>query len=341
MTEETLDFVSRSTYTPPPTSLQEKPKTPRKRVKKEEKVDDSPYNIILPTLQGLISSIPINHNQAGSLYVTRNFPSDPPPFSMSIYSEYIPIMMLRFCNPQTVPLNGSLNSQARQLFKNNDKLALHKNNYHLMYLMNLACDYSGSDHRRTRDNFRTHLKTTYKQYFEQYGKAFLKSEGSLPLNYLQYNVTGIEKEQGLSKFTNFTYGQGQLNVRVGERVLIDTYSMFIGNKPLIVATCLPENYLYHRLRFAMGLPLDLTRVIIFIDKALESPDFPHKSLQKYYNDLLLPEILKTACIIAKVPTEFIDSKCFIERFSISGETPMEINAKKDELKKSFLNSLTK
>jgi len=342
--EELLNST-RSTSPPlrynPPASLQEKPKTPRKRTKKEEKVDNSPYNIIVPSLQGLISDIPINHKQAGPLFISNNRRGGTP-FTMSIYSEYIPIMMLRYCNPNIVPLNSGLNSNAKQLFQNKDKIALNQNNYHLLYLLNMTVDYSSSSDRRDRDTFRNHLKgSKITKLLEEHSKLYYASDGEISLSYLKANTKMVEKEEGLPKFTNFTYGQGLLNVRVGQPVHIDTYSMFYGDKPLIVATCLPENYVYHRLRLLLGLPLDLTRVIIFIDKALESPDYPHKSVQKYYYDMLLPEILKTSCIIAKVPTWYIDTKCFVEKFSIDGQTPMEINAKKDELKKSFLSYLLK
>lgn len=85
------------------------------------------------------------------------------------------------------------------------------------------------------------------------------------------------------------------------------------NRAHVIATILPENLVYQKLHFLKHGTIDLSKVIILIDSALDSTSFPSPRVREMYRKELLPMILETSCTVFKVPIEFIMSSCFYNK----------------------------
>lgn len=110
--------------------------------------------------------------------------------------------------------------------------------------------------------------------------------------------------------------------------------------PHVMAVVLPENYMYvkyHLLRYN-SIPLD--RVVVLIDKELDSTSFPVKPFRALYKKLL-PHIMSTKCDVWKVPLEFIEENCFIDSSSVLPDNILDMEkatgALIDEFYEEFCN----
>jgi len=85
--------------------------------------------------------------------------------------------------------------------------------------------------------------------------------------------------------------------------------------------------------------LDLSKVIILIDRELDTTTFPKQPFRRLYREGMMPHIMKSACDVWKVPQSFIKEKCFVEPFSLRGIGPLERKRVLDQLIEGFINSL--
>lgn len=86
--------------------------------------------------------------------------------------------------------------------------------------------------------------------------------------------------------------------------------------PHVLAVVLPENYLYLKYKLLVDNTLDMSKVIILINKNMDTPQFECKPFRKLYRDFLKPKIEETACDVWKVPLDYIVSSCFMRGYSL-------------------------
>jgi len=80
-------------------------------------------------------------------------------------------------------------------------------------------------------------------------------------------------------------------------------------KAQVMAVVLPENYIYQKQHFLLTGTIDLTKVIILVNKELDSTSFPHKAFRAYYRKHILPIINSLNVDVWKVPQSFITENC--------------------------------
>ena len=109
--------------------------------------------------------------------------------------------------------------------------------------------------------------------------------------------------------------------------------------PHVLAVVLPENYLYLKYKLLVDNTLDMSKVIILINKNMDTPQFECKPFRKLYRDFLKPKIEETACDVWKVPLEYIVSSCFMEEYSLMSLGMKERRAISQKLIDGFKESV--
>lgn len=135
---------------------------------------------------------------------------------------------------------------------------------------------------------------------------------------------------------------GRISMR-SWRGMIDILSFYVKEEnyiPHIIGVCLPENYLYHRIRAMLGLPLDLSKVEILMNRELDTPRFVRKPVRKYYRDNIKETLLSLNCNIWEVPHSFIMENVFIQRYKLQGKRISEKKREIEALAKLFLSQNT-
>jgi hypothetical protein len=119
------------------------------------------------------------------------------------------------------------------------------------------------------------------------------------------------------------------------------FSVIVAGNPYIMAVIPREKYLYHRTRVLLGLPLDLSKVVILIDRRLDLPgedDIP-KAFKALYQKTLENTIKSTGAMIFKVPLEFIKENCFLSDFAIKSKNKKERQTESSIFLTNFYKSL--
>ncbi len=154
------------------------------------------------------------------------------------------------------------------------------------------------------------------------------------------SITDLQCEQFLDRAEATDYTNGYrviLNQRVYS-ALLDFYSMYYKNlttsqgvfTPRVIAVSLPENYYYHRLSILKGR-IDLSKIIILVDKDLDSPRFECQPFRQLYKETLLPHIMESGCQVWKVPYEYIVENCFHQSFNVRENNIFERQADVEEI----------
>lgn len=141
------------------------------------------------------------------------------------------------------------------------------------------------------------------------------------------------KESFHRRFTLRTYNGSIGWYSIYEQIMIREESVA---KPHILSVILPENLYYQKLHIIKYGNIDLTKVIILVNRELEDSDFHLPGLRTLYMGRLKPLIQATGATIMLVPQSYIEDKCFIPEFKL----PISIRERRkaiDELKQTFLN----
>lgn len=126
------------------------------------------------------------------------------------------------------------------------------------------------------------------------------------------------------------------------RSALGAYNFFVGTevtntKPTMISVILPENLEYHRLRYAAEMPVDLSKVIILIDKEIFNTTYPIKPARAFFKKHILPEVMKSSCTVFKVPMSYILKNCFHTEYEFEGKGISALKEHKD-IKDKFINS---
>lgn len=108
--------------------------------------------------------------------------------------------------------------------------------------------------------------------------------------------------------------------------------------PYIMAVVLPENYIYQKLNIIKNKEIDLNKIIILVDRELDSPDFPNKAFRTFYKQEIEPYLTTLTCDVWKVPTEYIIEKCFLPKFRLKEKNVIKRKAEIEGIIKEFINN---
>ena len=180
------------------------------------------------------------------------------------------------------------------------------------------------------------LNSSMERYVLGQLQAFINTANNMPIHNMGYssNVQGA-----LTYFESDIYSN--VNLRT-YGMLMGFFSAIQGTTPYILAVIPRKDYVYHRTSILMGRPLDLSRVVILVDRRLDLPgddDIP-KSFKALYQKTLENTIRSTGASIFKVPGEFIKENCFLStKFEITSRDKKERRKQSSQFLTKFYNSL--
>ena len=124
---------------------------------------------------------------------------------------------------------------------------------------------------------------------------------------------------------------------------ISAYSLFLKNDnnnciPHMLAVVLPENYMYVKYHLMVYDTIPLDKVIVLINKDLDSTSFRPAAFRTLYRELMF-HVLKSACQVWKVPHEFILENCFLHSYKLKEENIIKRKKETEELIGEFYDSI--
>ena len=103
----------------------------------------------------------------------------------------------------------------------------------------------------------------------------------------------------------------------------------------VLAVVLPENYLYQKYKILMDGCIDMSRVIILVNKDLSTTAYDCPPFKKWYRKYLMQSVLESGADVWEVPREYIREKCFLGKFSLSGMNIFEKRKAKADIIDAF------
>lgn len=150
---------------------------------------------------------------------------------------------------------------------------------------------------------------------------------------LNFNVL-VQSSHAHSDYNGCFNGWAHSRVKMRSwKAFISAFTFCVKNQeeyiPHIIATTLPENLEYHKLRAIAGFPVDLSKVIVLIDRELDTPRFAIKPARKMYREFFRNSLLDSCCDIWEVPLEFIIKSCFLGNYEQTGSITQRRKAKNE------------
>lgn len=137
----------------------------------------------------------------------------------------------------------------------------------------------------------------------------------------------------ISTFSLRTYRGSIGNFQFSKRLENGDYEDYI--LPVI----LPQNLYYQKLHVLTTGKIDLSKVIILIDKRLEDPDFALPGMRKFYEGRLKPQLRASAAQLWFVPPGYIEQNCYISRVvSLKSEKLDDRQKEIDSIADIFIDS---
>jgi len=256
--------------------------------------------------------------------------------TMSVYSDFIPLLYLT-SGLRAPRIRVSQNSYLNIVGIEEEKYV--EEDYHKWrekYLSGVISGYYDSSFSFDKNQNIIGLHYELKRWIEMDSR--MDVENLIP--YPSHSWSVCDRTAVLNRMGRFQIGSScQRTYRVGT----SAFSLYLANNrqwtPHVLAVVLPENYIYLKYKLLTQNVLDLSKVIILIDRELDTTTFPKQPFRRLYREGMMPHIMKSACDVWKVPQSFIKEKCFVEPFSLRGIGPLERKRVLDQLIEGFINSL--
>lgn len=256
--------------------------------------------------------------------------------SMSVYTDFIPLLYLTSGlkrATKTTSLQAYLNLKQKNDFKDDEY-----NKWIQKYdggTLSGFCKYSFTSDQESNI---INLKESIESWME-YDRMM---DVETILGYPRYSWEGINRTTIMQQIRTGHIGSScQRTYIVGT----SAFSMYRGEDnryiPHVLAVILPENYLYLKYKLLTQNVLDLSKVIILVDRELNTAKFCQQAFRKLYKEAMLPQIMKSSCDVWKVPQSFIQEKCFVEPFNLRGIKLKERGEFLGQLVKEFTSSFSK
>jgi hypothetical protein len=90
-----------------------------------------------------------------------------------------------------------------------------------------------------------------------------------------------------------------------------------------MAVILPENYVYQKQHVLVHGTIDLSKVIVLVNRELDDTDFHNKNFRAYYRKHLLPILNEMKVEVWKVPVSFMEENCFHGNITLEATSFMD------------------
>lgn len=145
----------------------------------------------------------------------------------------------------------------------------------------------------------------------------------------------------------FTGGYPSLLLRARSySALLFPYTLYKRNEegadiPEILAVILPENLIYQKLHIIHHGTIDMSKVIILVNRELDSTAYPNKAFRTSYKKNFEPLLKNIKADVWKVDQKWIIDNCFMQKLKIDDKNIVRRKEKIKELIQAFLNSAPK
>ena len=185
---------------------------------------------------------------------------------------------------------------------------------------------NGRTSNLARDHFRAMLATDV--------NLFIKDINLVNVNHNDYSASSfdysdrafINGEAMRINARTFSASLGQLTCFLEESRWSRVYT------PQIMGVILPENYVYQKQHVLVHGTIDLSKVVVLVNRELDDTDFHNKNFRAYYRKHLLPLLNSLKVDIWKVPMSFMEEQCFHGGVTLEKTSFME---KKQELEETY------
>lgn len=126
--------------------------------------------------------------------------------------------------------------------------------------------------------------------------------------------------------------------------LVSPFSLIIRNgdreySPHILAVIPPENFIYMKYEWLLTGNIDLSKIVILIDRELDNTEFPNKPFRALYKKEIQPYLETLNTTIAKVPIEYIKEKCFVGKYKLKSRNIIERKKEIEKITENFISSI--
>lgn len=259
-------------------------------------------------------------------------------------------------NVKQLPIKALISTDSNEsIFGNRNVICPYTNLIPIIYLGNCNRLYKRTNSINSAEIWRWDLQCGENEALKSLGNYYLGNlsgnPGDIINKYLKedsrllfddwdnYSYHGESSFEHIGTSATYRLGNGHSNKG---RVTLAPYTFTFEDDydiqiPYVMAVTLPENYIYHKLSILKNGYIDLSKVIILIDRELDTPAFPNKYLRAYFREYIYPKIIETNCDVWEVPQTFIKYNCFLGRYSQTG-TIEERRERFGELVNNFLTS---
>jgi hypothetical protein len=108
--------------------------------------------------------------------------------------------------------------------------------------------------------------------------------------------------------------------------------------PQVMAVVLPENYVYQKQHILVHGTIDLSKVIVLVNRELDDTDFHNKNFRAYYRKHLLPILNEMKVEVWKVPVSFMEENCFHSGINLEATSFMDKKKEIETIYDDFRNT---
>lgn len=173
-------------------------------------------------------------------------------------------------------------------------------------------------------------------------KFFIRDNNLININYTSDSASGFhytrrafhDGEAMRIHARTFAVSLGQLTCFLETEAYSRVYT------PQVLAVILPENYVYQKWHILTHGTIDLSKVIVLVNRELDDTDFHHKNFRAYYRKYLLPVLNELKVEVWKVPVSFMEEYCFHNGITFEKTAFMERRQETETIFTSFRNQFT-
>lgn len=180
---------------------------------------------------------------------------------------------------------------------------------------------------------------TFERTLRDATKFFITDNNLVNVNYTSDSASGFN-------YTNRAFREGEA-MRIHARTFavslgqltcfLETESYSRVYTPQVLAVVLPENYVYQKWHILTYGTIDLSKVIVLVNRELDDTDFHHKNFRAYYRKYLLPVLNDLKVDVWKVPVSFMEEYCFHQGITLEKKSFMERRQETETVFDSFRN----
>lgn len=179
--------------------------------------------------------------------------------------------------------------------------------------------------------------SNFEAMLKRQSNYFIKDRNLVDITYVDNSASSFD-------FTPRAFRDGQ-SMRINARtfnVSLGQLTCFLESErwsrvytPQVMAVILPENYVYQKQYVLVHGKIDLSKVIVLVNRELDNTDFHSKNFRAYYRKHLLPILNELKVDVWKVPLSFIQENCLHGGIALEATSFMDKKKETEDIYHKF------